>query len=161
MGFFRAILLGLLIVALPFPASAQIGGGQGELPGGPWTLPPPARPPAPLPVCQQLLALRDEVQKHGTAIQKANERKATVQDACKLFKTFLAEEAKFIRGLEDNSQTCAVPSDAMKQAKEAHAKAGEVARQVCDAAARGVRPSGSMGDFWWPGELERLMSPRY
>jgi hypothetical protein len=150
----RALSIAALIVAMPLGADAQFGGAPGELPGGPWT-PPPARPPAPPPACQQLLTLRDETQKHGIAIQKANERRATVQEACKLFKTFLATETQFIRGLEDNSRTCGVPSDAIKQAKEGHAKASQVGTQVCDAAARGARPSGPTGDFWWPGEFER------
>jgi len=62
--------------------------------------------------------MRDEVQKHGSAIQKANERKATVQGACKLFKNFLDADARFIKSLEENSRTCGVPGDAIKQAKE-------------------------------------------
>ena len=158
MGVFRAILLAVLIVATPFRAGAQSGGGQGELPGGPWT-PPPARPSAPPPACQQLLALRDETQKHGIAIQKANARKATVQDACKLFKVFLAAEAKFIRGLEDNTRTCGVPPDAIKQAKEGHARASQTGKQVCDAAAQGPRPTGrdpwdALQDSLKPGRFE-------
>jgi len=116
--------------------------------------PPQAGPP---PECRELMTIRDEAQKHGVAIQKANERKATVQEACKLFKNFLAAEAKFIRGLEDNSRTCGVPPDAIKQAREGHAKASEVGKQVCDAAARDPRPPrGPTGDFWWPGAGDRL-----
>jgi molybdopterin-biosynthesis enzyme MoeA-like protein len=83
--------------------------------------------------------MRDEVQKHGTAIQKANERKATVQEACKLFKNFLGAEARFIKSLEDNTRTCGVPPDAIKQAREGHTKASQVGKQVCDAAARGPK----------------------
>jgi hypothetical protein len=105
----RSISLAALIVALPFAASAQFGGMPG-LPGGtPGGVPgvggfdgPPAGPP---PACRVLLAMRDEVQKHGTAIQKANERKATVQEACKLFRDFLGAEAKFIKSLEENTRT--------------------------------------------------------
>jgi len=163
---------------MPFGAGAQFGGMPG-LPGGsPGGVPGVGgfgAPPAPPPACQQLLTLRDETQKHGIAIQKANERKATVQEACKLFKTYLAAEAKFIRGLGDNSRTCGVPPDAIKQAKEGHAKAGQVGKQVCEAAAQGPRPTGPIpwdalregpqkqgqsgddncdlcgktGDFWW------------
>jgi hypothetical protein len=157
MSLCRTLLLVALIVAMPFGASAQFGGMPGmpgSNPGAPgFGAPPPqAGPPN---ACRELMSLRDETQKHGMAIQKANERKVTVQDACKLFKTYLAAEAKFIRGLEDNSRTCGVPPDAIKQAKEGHAKAGQVAQQVCEAAARGVRPYGPTGDFWWLGELER------
>jgi hypothetical protein len=133
----------------------------GSNPGAPgFGAPPPqAGPP---PACRELMSLRDETQKHGMAIQKANERKATVQEACKLFKNFLAAEAKFISGLEDHSRTCGVPADAIKQAKEGHAKAGQVGKQVCEAAAQGLNYQGrrsrddkdcdicgQTGDFWW------------
>jgi hypothetical protein len=149
-----ALLIAVLIVATPLCASAQIEGEQSELLGGPWT-PPPAQPPVPPPACRQLLALRDEVQKHSMAIQKANERKATVQEACKLFRTFLATEAKLIRGLEDNSRTCGVPLDAIKLARDGHAKASQIGKQVCDAAAQGPRPIGPTGDFGALGEFEQ------
>src|SRR5262245_43498157 len=155
----RALLLAALIVVTPFGARAQFGGMPG-IPGGPPGVPGTGgfgAPNAPPPACQQLLALRDETQKHGMAIQKANERKATVQDACQLFKTFLVAEAKFIRGLEDNSRTCGVPPDAIKQAREGHAKAQQVAKQVCDAAAQGPRPGGPTGDFFdslGPGRVQ-------
>jgi hypothetical protein len=105
------------------------------------------------------MSMRDEVQKHGTAIQKANERRATVQEACKLFKNFLAAEIKFINSLEENTRTCGVPTDAIKQAKEGHTKASPTGKQVCDAAARGARPAGPSGDFRWPGELEQKSGP--
>jgi len=158
MGICRALPLAALVAAMPLAASAQFGGMPG-LPGGPpggvpggFGAPPQQGPP---PACRALLATRDEVQKHGTAIQKANERKATVQEACKLFKNFLGAEAKFIKSLEENTRTCGVPGDAIKRANEGHAKATQVAKQVCDAAAQGPRPAGPTGDFWWPSESER------
>jgi hypothetical protein len=147
----RAFALAALIVAIPLAASAQFGGMPG-LPGGtPGGVPGFGAPPpesGPPPACRELLAMRDEVQKYGTAIQKANERKATVQEACKLFRNFLGAEAKFIKSLEENTRTCGVPGDAIKQAKEGHDKASQVGKEVCDAAGRGVRPSGPTGDFW-------------
>jgi len=158
MGVFRALLFATLIVATPFCASARFGGMPG-LPGGtPGGVPgvggfdgPPAGPP---PACRDLLAMRDEVQKHGTAIQNANERRATVQEGCKLFKNFLFAEDKFIKSLEYSTRTCGVPPDAIKQAKEGHAKASQIGKEVCEAAAArgGIRPSLPMGDFWWPGD---------
>jgi hypothetical protein len=146
----RTLLFATVVVAAPFVAHlgahAQFGGMPGMpgsmpggTPGGFGAPPPQAGPP---PACRDLLALRDETHKHGTAIQKANEKKATVQEACKLFKTYLAAEAKFIKGLEDNSRTCGVPPDVIKQVKESHSKAGQVGKQVCDAAAQGPRPAG-------------------
>jgi hypothetical protein len=149
----RALLFATFMVAAPFAAYGQFGGMPG-MPGMPGAVPggggfggPPQGPP---PACRELLSMRDEVQKHGTAIQKANERKATVQEACKLFKNFLGAEEKFIKSLEDNSRTCGVPGDAIKQAKEGHSKAAAVGKQVCDAVAQGPRTAGPTGDFWLP-----------
>jgi hypothetical protein len=144
----RTVLLAALIVATPLCANAQIGGGQGDPPDGLGTAPSP-----PL-ACQQLFALRDDVHKHGMAIQKANERKATVQEACKLFTTFLTAEAQYIRQLGDNSRTCGVPPFMVKQANAGHARASQVGEQVCDATGQGPRPAGPKGDFWWLGEVE-------
>jgi hypothetical protein len=150
----RALAFASVLIAAPFAAHGQFGGMPG-MPGGPpggvpgvggFGVPPSQSGPPP--ACRELLALRDETQKHGMAIQKANERRASVQEACKLFKNFLAAETKFIRSLEDNSRTCGVPPDAIKQAKEGHAKAGQIGKQVCDAAAQGPRPGGPAGDFF-------------
>jgi hypothetical protein len=145
----RTLACTAVIVALPFAASAQSGG----IPGGEPSTPP--QPPS-LPACQQLQTLRAEIQKHGRAIQEANERIAPVREACELFKSYLSVEDKFVNSLEENSQTCGVPADAIKQAKEGHAKAGQVGKQVCDAAAQGPRIYGPAGDHWKRGEFDRL-----
>src|SRR5215470_2641781 len=123
----RTLVFATFMVAAPFAAYGQFGGMPG-MPGAPGGMPgggggfgaPQQGPP---PACRDLLALRDELQKHGMAIQKANERKASVQEACKLFKNFLGAESKFIKSLEDNTRTCGVPPDAIKQAKDGHTKA--------------------------------------
>jgi hypothetical protein len=47
-----------------------------------------------------------------------------------------------MKGLEENSATCGVPADVIKQVKLGHNKASETAKQVCDAAAQGARPAG-------------------
>jgi len=148
----RILLLAALIVVTPFGARAQFGGMPG-LPGGPPGGVPGTgafgTPNAPPPACQQLMALRDDVQKHGMAIQKENERKASVQEACRLFKLFLSAEAKFVNSLEENRQTCGVPAETITQVQDSHAKAGQVGKQVCDAAAQDPRPPrGPTGDFW-------------
>jgi len=169
----RTLLFATVVVAAPFVAhlgaSAQFGGmpgmpgtmpggmpgGGGGMPGGTpggFGGPPQQGPP---PACKDLLALRDETQKHGIAIQKANEKKATVQEACKLFKSYLAAESKFLKGLEDNSRTCGVPGEVIKQVKESHAKAGQVGKQVCDAATQAAtRPAGpSLSDALGAGPV--------
>jgi hypothetical protein len=160
----RALLFATFMA--PFAAYGQFGdmpGMPGGVPGGGGFGGPPAGPP---PACRELMSMRDEVQKHGTAIQKANERRATVQEACKLFKNFLAAESKFIKSLEDSTRSCGVPPDAIKLAKDGHTEASAIGEEVCDAAAQGPRPARPAGsgydlspydvprrDSWKPGRF--------
>jgi hypothetical protein len=122
------------------PGSPGMGGGFGGPPAGP-----PAGPP---PACQQLIVMRDETQKNGAAIAAANQRKvrADATEACKLFKAFLSSDAKFIQGMTDNSATCGVPPQAIKQAQEAHGKAAQIGKQVCEAAEHPQQTGPSLSD---------------
>src|SRR5215203_3208359 len=92
-------LLALAIVGSTIPyAGAQFGGMPG-MPGGPGAGGggfggPPSGPP---PKCQALLTIRDDLQKHGASIQAANEKKADVKIACRLFKNYIATEAKMLK----------------------------------------------------------------
>jgi hypothetical protein len=139
----RALALVAVLVGVPYQAVAQFGG----MPGMPGSQPmspggfgaAPAAPPA---VCTELLAMRDQTQKYASAIGAANERHATAQEACGLFKTFLASEAKMIKSVEDNSSRCGIPPEVPKQMKAGHAKASEVGKKVCEAAAQPARPAG-------------------
>ena len=144
----RALPLVLALAVLPlWPAAAQFGGMPG-MPGSPGMSPgmpgravrgAPQQPPA---ACQQLLATRDETAKHGQALQAAGQKKVPPDELCKLFKVFLAAETKMLKGLEENSATCGVPPDVLKQVKVAHGKAAQVGKQVCEVAAQGPRPAG-------------------
>src|SRR5262245_4505968 len=66
-----------------------------------------------------------------TTLQAAGDKKAPPDELSTLFKAFLQE----------NSATCGVPSEVLKQVKEGHGKATEVGKKVCDAAAQGSRPA--------------------
>jgi hypothetical protein len=143
----RALPLVLVLAVVPLsPAAAQFGGMPG-MPGSPGMSPgmpgagfgAPQQPPQ---VCQDLLATRDEAAKHGQALHAAGQKKAGPEELCKLFKAFLASEGKMVKGLEQNSSTCGVPPDVLKQVKASHEKAAQVGKSVCDAAAQGPRPSG-------------------
>ena len=147
----RVLPLALALATLPlWPAAGQFGGMPG-LPGSPGMSPAPGAGPGmpgasfapqqPPPACQQLLATREEVGKHGKALQTAGQNKAPPEELCKLFKAFLAAESKMIKGLQDNSATCGVPPEVLKQVKEGHGKASDVGKKVCDAAAQGPRPA--------------------
>lgn len=145
----RPLPLALALAVLPlWPAAAQFGGmpglpgspgvSQGPAPGMPGGAFSPAQPP---PGCQQLLAAREEVGKHGQALQTAGQKKAPPEELCKLFKAFLAAESKMIKSLQDNSAACGVPPDVLKQVKDGHGKASDVGKKVCDVAAQGPRPA--------------------
>ena len=132
---FSVSFAAVLAMASAHSAQAQFGGMPG-MPGSPGMGGfggPPAGPP---PACQQLLVMRDETQKNGAAIAAAQQRKvkADVVEACKLFKAFLASEAKFIQGMADNSAACGVPPQVIKQYQDGHGKAAQIGKQVCEAA---------------------------
>jgi hypothetical protein len=137
----RVLPLVLVLAGLPFaPSLAQFGGmpgmpgsgapgmgrgapgmyGGGGGFGGP---PPQQQQQGPPPVCQGLLTTRDEVQKNADALRNAGKKKAGPEEACKLFKAFLASETKMIQGLEQHSATCGVPASVIAQVKSNHATA--------------------------------------
>jgi hypothetical protein len=138
----RAFTLVAVLVGIPLQtALAQFGG----MPGLPGSAPPaapsfggPAAPPA---ACTELLSLRDATQKHASAIGAANDRKAPPQEACGLFRAFLASETKLIKAVEDNGSRCGIPPELPKQMKTGHAKAAEIGKKVCEFAAN-PRPTG-------------------
>jgi hypothetical protein len=125
----------VLAVAAGHSAKAQFGGMPG-MPGSPGMGGfggPPAGPP---PACQQLMVMRDETQKNAAAIAAAQQRKvkADAVEACKLFKVFIASEAKFIQSMSENVTACGVPPQVIKQYQEGHGKASQIAKQVCEVA---------------------------
>jgi hypothetical protein len=114
----RIFPLAFALVVLPlWPAAAQSGGSA---------------PQAPPPACQQLLNNRDEVGKHGQALQAAGQKKAPPDELCKLFKSFLTAESEMLKGLEEHSQTCGVPAEVLKQVKAGHSKAAQMGKQICE-----------------------------
>src|SRR5262245_49352205 len=76
-----------------------------------------------------------------TALQAAGEKKAPPDELFRVFEAFLAREGKMVKGLQENSATCGVPSEVLKQVQEGHGKATKVGKKVCDAAAQGPRPA--------------------
>jgi hypothetical protein len=147
----RALPWVLALAVLPVaPAAAQFGGMPG-MPGSPGMMSPGGGAPGgfgapqqqgPPPACQQLLVARDETQKTAQAVQAAGQKKAPPEELCKLFKAFLSAESKMIKGLEDQSETCGVPPDLVKQIKSSHSKTSQIGKQICEVAAQGPRPSG-------------------
>jgi hypothetical protein len=140
MTFCRVLsLVAVLAVASAYSAQAQFGGMPG-MPGAPGMGGFGAPPPGPPPACQQLMVLRDERQKNMDAIG-ASKAKSDPAVACKLFKVFIASEAKFIQGMEANRTQCGVPPEVLKQAHDGHSKTTQIAKQVCEVAEH-PRPTG-------------------
>ena len=154
----RGLALVVILAAMPLQAWGQFGGMPG-LPGGPGAGGPGAGfggpPSGPPPACQQLLAMRDETQKNAAAIGAANTRKVKPEltEVCKLFRTFLATEAKFIQAMTDNVSTCGVPPQAIKSYQDRHSKASQIGRQICEAAAH-QPPTGLDRPFLFDGVLQ-------
>ena len=143
----RAVPLVLALAVVPLSTAAAQFGGMPGMPGSPGMgagMPgaPFGAPSQPPPACRELLALRDETQKHGQALQAAGKKKVGPEELCKLFKAFLAAESKMAKGLEERSTICQVPAEVIKQVKASHARASQTGKQICEAAAQGPRPAG-------------------
>ncbi len=139
----RALLAAAIVGVTIHHAGAQFGGmpgmpGSGP-PGGGFGGPPQQGPP---PQCQQLLTLRDELQKHGQKIEAANKAKANVKIACRLFRNYIATEAKMIKALDTVGAQCGVPPQINQQVRGSHAQAQQMGKQICEAAARGPAQTG-------------------
>jgi hypothetical protein len=138
----RALLVILIAGATIDLVAAQFGGAPGlpeGAPGAPFVQPPAANSPPEH--CRELLALRDELQKHGTAISAANEKGADVKVACRLFRSYIVTEYRLLQAMDAHGGSCGVPKEIYQQVRSSHAKAQQIGKQVCDAAARGSAPS--------------------
>lgn len=146
----RTLMVATVVAITLQQAGAQFGGMPG-MPGGPGAGPPGGGggfgpPAAPPPHCQQLLEIRDQVQKAGQAIESANQKKVHVKVACGLFRNYLSAEMKMIRALETVGPKCGVPPDVAQKVRAGHAKAQIVGKQVCEAAARPQQTGPSLSD---------------
>lgn len=148
MTFSRAFPLVLALAVLPLGAATAQFGGMPGMPGSPGMPGAPgggspfaARPQEPPPACQKLMTYRDEMQKHGQALQAAGKKKAAPDEICKLFNAYLAAGRKMVKGLEEGASVCGVPPDLPNQIKAQQVKESQMAKQICEVAAR-PRPTG-------------------
>jgi hypothetical protein len=82
-------------------------------------------------------AARAEYEKYGKAVEAANKRKASAQEACGLFKSLVGAQGKMLKFLKDNQTACNVPDDVLKNLGASVAKTTAVKTQVCTIAANG------------------------
>lgn len=97
----------------------------------------------PPPCVKEFLRLRGIAEKKAAAIRAASERKAPPKEACKLFNSFSAAEAKMLKYATDNSVWCGIPAQVLSGIKKSHARTTELRTKVCRVAAAGPpRPAG-------------------
>src|SRR5689334_6184734 len=89
------------------------------------------------PCFKDFMALRQDAEKHGAAIKAAGERKATPQEACKLFNALLTSARKMVKYVETNGTWCGIPAQVLTQLKEQDKQVSQARDRICQAAARG------------------------
>jgi hypothetical protein len=124
----------------PFPpprgqgASAPISRGPGASAGFP--------PPGGSNPCEAFVPIRQDVEKAGSAIQAAGQRKAPREEVCPLFTRFVAVEAKMVNFLVSHQTACQIPAQAITQAKANHARTVGIRKNVCAKGVAAPAPAG-------------------
>jgi hypothetical protein len=121
------------------PAGARGGPQAGPPPGG---MPPGGQEP---PCFKEFMALRQEAQKKASLINAAKDRNPppTREEMCQTVKVFAAAEAKVIKYVVDNQQSCGIPPEAITQMKAGQTQTVKFRTAVCTGgpAAAGKAPA--------------------
>jgi hypothetical protein len=112
------------------------GAAQAQMPPG-FGIGPQQEPPC----LKDFVALRDEAQKRAAAIKAGMEKKVAREEACKLFQSFTAAEAKMIKFAEANAMSCGIPAQAIAQMKAGQVNSTKARTQVCAVAAGPAKPA--------------------
>ena len=120
--------------ASPWNAAPQ----QAPAAASPWNAAPQQEPPC----AAEFGKLRDEAQKKAGAIRAASERKADPKEACGLFNSFSATEAKLVKFAIDKATSCGIPPEVAATLKKQHVRTVEIQTKVCRVAAAPPRPQG-------------------
>lgn len=92
------------------------------------------------PCMNELMPLRDAVQKEGLNVKTAIDKKAERGEICNRLKKFTASEAKFVKYMEDNAGWCGIPPEALKQIKGNHKRSLNLRDKACSGGAMGGGP---------------------
>jgi len=102
-----------------------------------------AAPPGAEECMNGFMPLRQEAEKRGLLIKAANERRATPDEACKLFNNYAQSEIKMIKYVESHQQKCRIPAEIGEQLRTGHKNTEGIMKKVCDAAKMQARgPAG-------------------
>jgi hypothetical protein len=118
-----------------------------------------ATPPAQaqqMPCVNEIMPLRQAVEKQGAALKAAVDRKADRSEVCNRVKSYASAEAKFVKYLEANQSFCGIPSDAIGQVKANHGHTLKMRGQACAAGPTAGPPGPPPG----PGLSEALGTSR-
>ena len=137
-----------LFLGLTFGAAAQMMGPGMGFPGAGAGM--PGFGAAPPPQQQQeppcFKGLRAAARRGREARQRAARprwrRRSRAKRPAALFKTFSAAEAKVVKFVTANAQTCGIPPQAVTQMKANHDRTMKTQTQVCSAAAGPPKPTG-------------------
>ena len=150
-----------LFLGLTVGAAAQMLGPGMGFPGAGAGMPgfnsaPSAPPPQQRgepPCFAEFTPLRAEAEKRANVLKAAMQKKVAREEACTHIKSFAAAEAKVVKFVATNAQTCGIPPQAVAQMKSNHDKTMKAQTQLCSAAAGPAKPSG-------PGLSEALGTAR-
>lgn len=142
-----AIAAAAVVVGFASGAPAQILGPGMSMPGYNTA---PQRPQEP-PCFKEFAPLRAEAEKRALTLKTAMEKKVPREEACTLIKRFAEAEAKVVKFVTSNAQSCGIPTEATAQMKANHSRTLKMQGQACQVAA--PRPTG-------PGLSEALGTAR-
>lgn len=95
-----------------------------------------------MPCANEIMPLREAIQKQGMTVKAAIDRKAPPAELCTHLRAMTTVEEKFVKYLTDNQTWCGVPPDAIQQVNASHDNTMKIRNQVCKVAAGG---GGSQG----------------
>jgi len=147
-----------MVVGFTMSAAAQMLGpgmgypGAGGAPNWNNAPPAPARPQEP-PCFKEFTPIREEAQKRAEVLKAAMQKKVPREEACTLIKSFSAAEAKVVKFITTNAQSCGIPPQAVTAMKSNHDRTVKMETQVCSTASGPRAPTG-------PGLSEALGQTR-
>jgi hypothetical protein len=105
----------------------------------------PAAPAAPQqqpPCMADFTKLRTDAETKAKAIQEASKRHASAKEACGLFNSFHAAQAKMYKYVTQNATWCGIPAEVIDQIKTGMTKAAAIRTKLCKIAEAPPRPAG-------------------
>lgn len=160
----RAVpIAALIIVGLAASASAQFLAPGLPMPG---QAPPQQQQQQP-PCYKDFAPLKAEAERRGLILKRAMEtKKASREEACGMIKSYSAAEAKIVKFIVENAQSCGIPQQAATAMKANHEKTLQSQHQICAVSAAGPpRPTGpglseALGTTRVPGSTLDPLAPK-